>query len=614
MRYVGILGLALAIGLSGLTVHASPASAAEALSADTPLATAGGATFIAPMGWRVTSDAKKTILDPPEDDSHLVLIDVQAADADAAVAAGWASYRPDASRPLRIATPQAPHNGWEERRVYSYETSPNEKAVVYALAWRADRNWMVVIVEASRATFERRNAAFSLGIGSLRPKGYQRELFAGRNAHPLDAERIALLKDFVQNVMHELDVPGVGLSLIDGGKVVFQGGLGVKALGKPDPVDADTLFLAASNTKAMTTLLLAELVDEHKLRWDEPVTEVYPDFRLGDADTTRQVLVKHLVCACTGLPRQDFEWLFNFGTATPASSLATLATMQPTSRFGELYQYSNLMAAAAGYTAASVLSPKQELGAAYDAAMRSKVFEPLGMTHTTFDFSVALSGNFASPHDNDVDGKTMPARMDVNYSVVPLRPAGGMWTSVRDLSGYLRMELALGRLADGTQLVSKENLLERRKGQVQIGEDEVYGMGLVIDTQYGIPVVDHGGSLFGYKSDMIFLPDHGVGAVILTNSDSGGSLTGLFRRRLLEVLFDGKPEAVEQAKAANAQRIANIAKRRERLVVPADPAEVGKLAARYASPALGTLRVRTQRRGNDLRLRNMVELGRLAPE
>jgi CubicO group peptidase (beta-lactamase class C family) len=594
MRCVGILGLALAIGFSALTVRASPASAAEALSADTPLTTAGGAAFMAPMGWRVTSDANKTILDPPEDDSHLVLLDLQAANADAAVATGWANYRPDAHRPLRISTAQAPHNGWEERRAYSYETSPNEKAVVYALAWRADRNWMVVIVEASSATFGRRNAAFSLAIGSLRPKGYQRELFAGRKAHPLDAERIALLKEFVQNVMQQLDVPGVGLSLIDGGKVVFQGGLGVKALGKPDPVDADTLFLAASNTKAMTTLLLAELVDEHKVRWDEPVTEVYPDFRLGDADTTQQVLVKHLVCACTGLPRQDFEWLFNFGTATPASSLATLATMQPTSRFGELYQYSNLMAAAAGYAAASVLSPKQELGAAYDAAMRSKVFEPLGMTRTTFDFSVALSGNFASPHDNDVDGKTMPARMDVNYSVVPLRPAGGMWTSARDLSSYLRMELALGQLAGGTQLVSKENLLERRKGQVQTGEDEVYGMGLVIDTQYGIPVVDHGGSLFGYKSDMIFLPDHGVGAVILTNSDSGGALTGLFRRRLLEVLFDGKPEAVEQAKAVNAQRIANIAKRRERLVVPADPAEAGKLAARYASPALGALRVRTQ--------------------
>jgi CubicO group peptidase (beta-lactamase class C family) len=591
MRYVGVLGLALSIGFA---VHASPASAAEVLAADTPLMTTGGATFTAPMGWRVTSGANKSVLDPPEADSHLALLDVQATDAASAVAAGWANYRPAANRPLRIATPQAPYNGWEERHLYSYEISPNEKAVVYALAWRAGGDWMVVIVEATRSTFEKRNAAFSLAIGSLRPKGYQREMFAERKAHPLNAERIALLKEFVQDVMQQFGIPGVGLSLIDGGKVAFQGGLGVKTLGKPDPVDADTLFLAASNTKAMTTLLLAELVDERKLRWDEPVTEVYPDFRLGDADTTHQVLVQHLVCACTGLPRQDFEWLFNFGTATPASSLASLGTMQPTSRFGEVYQYSNLMAAAAGYVGASVASPKQDLGAAYDEVMRSKVFEPLGMTHTTFDFSTALSGNFASPHADDVGSKTMPARMDMNYSVVPIRPAGGMWTSARDLSKYLQMELALGQLPGGKQLVSKETLLERRKGQVQTSEDATYGMGLVVSTRYGIPVVGHGGSLFGYKSQMIFLPDHGVGAVILTNSDTGGYLTGLFGRRLLEVLFDGKPEAIEQAKAANVQRIATIAKNRERLIVPADPAEVRKLASGYSSPTLGAFRVRVE--------------------
>jgi hypothetical protein len=119
-------------------------------------------------------------------------------------------------------------------------------------------------------------------------------------------------------------------------------------------------------------------------------------------------------------------------------------------------------------------------------------------------------------------------------------------------------------------------------------------MGLVVNTRYGIPVVHHGGSLFGYKSDMIFLPDHGVGAVILTNSDTGGYLSGLFGRRLLEVLFDGKSEAIEQAKVAVAQRAAAIAKNRERLVVPADASEVAKLAPYYASPALGTLRIRTQ--------------------
>jgi len=594
MRYIRILGVALALGFAGADVQTSPASAQAALAADTPLTLTSGATFTAPMGWRVRSTPNKTILEPPEADSYLALVDVQAADADAAVAAGWASYRPASRRPLRIATPQAPFRGWEERRVYAYETSPNEKAVVYAQAWRAGRDWTVVIVEATSATFERRNAAFSLTIGSLRPKGYQREMFTDRKAHPLDAARISLLKDFVQKVMQQYGIPGVGLSLIDGGKVVFQGGLGVKVLGKPDPVDADTLFLAASNTKAMTTLLLAELVDERRVRWDQPVTELYPAFRLGDADTTRQVLVKHLVCACTGMPRQDFEWLFNFATATPLSSLASLGAMQPTSRFGEVFQYSNPMAAAAGYVGASVVNPGKELGAAYDEAMRSKVFEPLGMRRTTFDFAKAMSGNFASPHDVDLAGNTKPAPMDINYSIVPLRPAGGMWTSARDLSNYLRMELALGQLPGGKRLVSKESLLERRKGQVQTGEDVAYGMGLVINTQYGIPVVSHGGSLFGYKSEMIFLPDHGVGAVILTNADTGGYLTSFFRRRLLEVLFDGKPEAFEQARIANIQRLANLAQRRERLVSPANASAVGRLAARYSSPALGELLVRAQ--------------------
>jgi CubicO group peptidase (beta-lactamase class C family) len=429
--------VATATGAQPATADAK--SVVEVLSANTRQTTSSGATFTAPAGWSVTSGPNKRVLDPPEGDSHIALVDVEAPDAGSAVASAWASYRPDARRPLKIALPQAPNNGWEERHLYSYETSPNEKIVVYALAWRAGKAWTVAIVEATRPTFEKRNAAISLTLGTLQPNGYQREMFAGKQARPLDAERIALLKDFAENVMRQFGIPGVGLSLIDSCQVVFQGGLGVKALGRPDPVDADTLFLAASNTKAMTTLLLAELVDENKLRWDQPVTEVYPSFKLGDAETTQKVLVKHLVCACTGLPRQDLEWLLNYGTATPASSLALLGTMQPTSRFGEVYQYRNLMAAGDGYVSECALQPRLELGAAYDEAMQTKVFGPLGMTaQTTFDFSKALSGNVASPHDNNIDGETKLAPMDINYSVVPLRPAGGMWTSAPDLRATCR--------------------------------------------------------------------------------------------------------------------------------------------------------------------------------
>lgn len=391
--------------------------------------------------------------------------------------------------------------------------------------------------------------------------------------------------------MKLLDVPGVGLAFIDDGKTVWAGGLGVKELGKSDPVDADTLFIAASNTKALTTLLLAELVDEGKMRWDQPVIELFPAFKLGDDATTKQVLVRHLVCACAGMPRQDLEWLLEYRNETPASAMTLLGTMQPTSEFGEVFQYSNLMAAAAGFIGASKAVPGKELGVAYDEAMRKKVFHPIGMKTTTFDFAKALKGNVAQPHGDDVDGKVVRARMDLNYSVVPVRPAGGVWTSSRELARYVEMELAKGMLPGGKRLVSAENLLARYEPNVIIGEDATYGMALMVDAKYGVTVVHHGGDLAGYHSDMMWLPDYGVGAVIITNADSGVILRAPLLRRLLEVLFDGKPEAEEMVKVAAAQRKAAIAKERERLVVPADPDAVAKLAQRYVSPALGEVNV-----------------------
>jgi len=261
--------------------------------------------------------------------------------------------------------------------------------------------------------------------------------------------------------------------------------------------------MAASNTKGMTTLLLARLADEKKLKWDQPVTQLYPAFKLGDANTTKQVLVRHLVCACTGLPRQDFEWIFENKNATPASSLALLGTMQPTSKFGEVFQYSNLMASAAGYVGAHLYDPKAELGAAYDEAMQKKIFDPLGMSSTTFDMARALKGNHASPHGDSVDGKPSIASMDFNYSVMPHRPAGGVWTSAHDLVRYVQLELNRGKLPDGARLVSEENILVRRIPQIQTGEDQSYGMGLSIDRTWGVTVVHHGGSMAGFKSDLM---------------------------------------------------------------------------------------------------------------
>jgi hypothetical protein len=247
------------------------------------------------------------VLTPPEPDSHLAIVDLKAADAASAVSAAWSAYRPDFKRPVKLMAPTPARDGWDERKNFDYETSPNERAVIGALAWRAGENWTVVILDGTEPTFEKRDSQFGLIIESLRPKGYNKESFAGKKALTLTPERIAELRGFVEASMKKLDIPGASLAFVDGGRVVYEGGLGVRELGKPERVDADTLFMAASNTKGMTTLLLARLVDQGKLRWDEPVVEAYPAFKLGDATVTSQVLVKQLICACTGLPRQDLE-------------------------------------------------------------------------------------------------------------------------------------------------------------------------------------------------------------------------------------------------------------------------------------------------------------------
>ena len=574
-------------------INAASPQAPEKLSADTPKTTVVGNAFIAPKDWSIRVKGPATILEAPEGDSWVALVDVEAKTQDEALAAAWQAYKPDAKWPLKVSNDLPDRDGWSRRRAYDYQTSPNEKRGVDAVVYYSGSSWTVVIVDVADAVAGKRGAQLSMIFSRLLPKGYSRESFAGKKANTLDPARIAELGRFVEQGQKVLGVPGVGLGVVQDGKIVFAGGFGVKELGGTEKPDGDTLFMIASNTKAMTTLLLAKLVDEHRITWDTPVTKLLPSFKLGDDATTRSVLVKHLICACTGMPRQDLEWIFDYGKMTPESTMALLGTMQPTSKFGELFQYSNLMAAAAGYTGAHVIHPDMELGAAYDSAVQSYVFDPLGMKETTFNMKRALSSNHAGSHAPDADGKTARAMTAINDAIIPARPAGGAWSSVNDMLKYVSMELAEGKLPDGTTYISKEPLLERRAPQVSIGKDVTYGMGLMVDTTYGVPVVHHGGDLVGYHSDMMWLPQQNVGLVILTNADPGWLLRDRVRRKLLELVFDGHPEAEALLNADAKSFYADLAAERKLMTIPADANESAKLAKHYANASLGGITVST---------------------
>lgn len=565
-----------------------------------------GATFSVPEGWSRQAGESLVELRPPEADLRIVIVETgPAPDARSAAAAAWRAYRGKETHEFRFLTSLPAREGWDERAVIGYRTSPAEHLVVFAHAYRKGQAWAVAILDGGAGTAEKREAALTAILQSLRPKGYARESFTGRPAHRLDPPSVEALLDFVRESAAKLDVPGIGIALIDHGEIVFEGGVGVRDMRHPEPVDAHTSFMVASNTKGMTTLLLARLVDQGKLAWDDPVAKVYPPFRLGDEETTRQVLIRHLVSASTGLPRMDFEFLFGTTAETPPeAAFASLAATQPTSRFGEVYQYNNQVAAAAGFIAGHVAHPDRELGEAYDAAMQALIFDPLGMNQTTFSTTAALAGNHASPHAKDPDGELHVLRMDINNTLVPYRPSGGAWSTPHDMILYVRNELAEGVLPDGRRLISPENLLARRSRGAPMGEDQWYGMGLQEDATWGVSVIHHGGGLPGYRSDFFAIPSAQVGAVILTNADDGVFLHRSFRRRLLEILYDGRPQAAEDVLAVARRIEALRVFERKRLSIPAATADVAGLATAYANADLGALAI--ERVGNAVHVRTQA--------
>src|SRR5579871_298016 len=235
----------LIVAASAQLLAATKVQADQAEGTDTPQKTLN-ATFLMPAGWTIRGDEKGWVLAPPEGDFELAVVDVQdALDAGTAAASAWQRQYPGFARKLQGVTAAAPKEGWDEIQTLYYETAPNEKLVAQALAHRAGRHWTVLLLQGSMATFTKRGGAAFVTLGSVRPLGYTPESFADRRAHRLSASRIDGLKQFVTQSMRTLNIPGASLAILDHGRLAFAGGFGLREIGKPGKVDADTLFMIA---------------------------------------------------------------------------------------------------------------------------------------------------------------------------------------------------------------------------------------------------------------------------------------------------------------------------------------------------------------------------------
>jgi CubicO group peptidase (beta-lactamase class C family) len=300
--------------------------------------------------------------------------------------------------------------------------------------------------------------------------------------------------------------------------------------------------------------------------------------------------MRHTVGACTGMPRRDVDLIFRFRGIQPEDRILEMRAMRPTTGFGETFQYSNYLVAAGGYAAAHSFAPGSPLAEAYDRAMRELVFDPLDMKQTSVLRND--SPDEAAPHGADLEGNSVPIDPVLEQFADAVAPAGSVWSTVLDMASYVRFELRNGVNDDGQRVVSLENFMARRQPAIKIDGKSSYGLGLMLTEQQGIEEIAHGGNTLGFTSDMLLLPKHGIGMVVLTNMRAANSFLLAVHQRLFEILFGAAVKADAMIAAASASLESSIEGTRQRVKTTSDETSwIEKYIGAYRSEELGPARI-----------------------
>jgi CubicO group peptidase (beta-lactamase class C family) len=454
------------------------------------------------------------------------------------------------------------------------------------------------------------------------PRGKQAVNLTGVAPLQLTGDRRSAFEGYLSKAIRRFGVPGAAVAVIQGGEVAYLRGFGLKELGGTQPVTPDTLLMIGSITKPMTTMLAAALVDDGHLSWNTRLVDVLPQFAAGDRTMTERLTVRDAFCNCSGLPGRDLERYFKTGKLTPEETMTALASVAPVASFGERFIYNNLLVAAGGYIAGVAARGRgaDDVGLAYDAAMQERVLSPIGMKRSTFDpAGVRADGDYALPHAADLSGDLRPIPLAAEHDVLlPVRPAGGLWSTTREMARFVQTELAGGIAPSGTRVVSAENLAVTWTPGVAVpnfysGPPEMaasmshYGLGWLSGEYRGLRVISHTGGTAGFTAQVAFLPDADLGIAVLSNASAlPGALAFTFavHFRLLELLFDQPAGMDAHLSALVEARGAG----RPQLASHVDPAAVAPYLGRYTHPTFGEMTIAVR----DNRL--VLDAGELASE
>ncbi len=411
------------------------------------------------------------------------------------------------------------------------------------------------------------------------------------------------LNDQLERARRAFGVPGAVVVAVRDGRIVDRYAGGVLREGEPAPVTPDTLFAIGSITKSFTAAAIGMLVDEGRLRWDDPAIQHLPTLRLSDDYATAHLTLRDMLAHRGGFSSGAGDLLSWPETdLSTEEKLARLRHIPLTRGFRNRYGYSNLLYSALGQVVAS------RSGMSWSDFVRTRILDPLGMRGTALSAADRRNSPIAWPHAR-LGG---PLRGIGEVTALPRRyglrdgAAGSIHASGTDMARWIAVQLGDGVAPGGTRLFSEAVAREMHAAQtpLRIRPSEgafaradpnfsAYGLGWFVRDYRGAKIVYHAGGTLGAVAQLNLIPDANVGFIILTNSEEAGFLRAVELLLLDHYLGLDSPDWIalqQQAEATErAEALTALAASEAQLPRGPSPLPLAAYAGRYLDPWFGAV-------------------------
>ncbi len=360
------------------------------------------------------------------------------------------------------------------------------------------------------------NIEYSQSASYLSKTGTNGKIEQTSNLEGFDAE--------IEALRQEWKIPGLALGLVQQNKIVFLEGFGQRDIQHGSAFTPDTLMRAASTTKSFTSALVGVLVDKGIVQWDTPVRKYHPDFQMQDTFASAEMTLEDMLCHRSGLPYHENLLATGVGRELTGSArgfhenlIRRLRFFDPSHRFRSHFQYQDVIFTAVG----GIL--ERATNSEFTALVEDNLLKPLGLQSSTFSMKQAKCSGLLARSYAEVSGNIEPIDdIDLSY----LAPAAGLYSTTNDMLTWVQFHLNKGR-KENQQLISKESMEWMHRAHMVVDSPDslfvhrsnelTYGQGWFRSQHHGNLMVSHGGSFNGHRTSMAFLPEEGVGGVVMCN-------------------------------------------------------------------------------------------------